>query len=55
MNAIPVELDVISIRRNHEYAEHSTGNTADNKEGLDKTALCQNQNPAAETVFSSNS
>ena len=42
MNAIPVELDVISIRRDHDYAEHSTGNTADNKEDLDKTAVCRN-------------
>ena len=50
MNAILVELDVISIRHDHDYTEQSTGNTADNKEDLVEIKI-----PAPETMFSSNS
>ena len=43
-NAIPVELDVISIRHDHGYAEQSTGTTGDAKQDLDTTAVCRNKN-----------
>ena len=39
-----MQLDVISIRRDHDYAEHSTSNTTDNKGDLDETVVCRNQN-----------
>ena len=38
VNAVPLELDVTSVRHDLDYAEQSTGNTADDKEALDKTA-----------------
>ena len=44
VNAIPVELDVISIRHDHDYAEQSASTTADTKQDLDRTAVCRNQN-----------
>jgi len=42
VNAINVELDVITVSHDHYYAEERTGTTAENK-GLDKTAVCRNQ------------
>jgi len=43
VNAINVELDVITVNHDHYYAEGRTGTTAEKKERLDKTAVCRNQ------------
>ena len=51
VNAIPVELNVISVGQDHDYAEQSTGTTAETKQDLDRTAVCRNQNSRNCVVF----